>query len=101
MQINTGSSRLMRISLLQFFKIFHKYLSYANFGLIFSLVRFLGQTVYFANAILSFFIFLLRSVKLAKIRISKLSQSCILMIPDFPHNVSIRLAQLKKFSVAP
>ena len=72
---------LLRISLLRFFKIFHKNLPYANFGLLFSLVRFLGQKVYFANAnfglffslvwffglkvhfanaILSFFYFLLR-----------------------------------------
>ena len=65
---------LLRISLLRFFKTFQKNLPYANFGLYISLVRFLGQKVYFANAILSFLILLLR---LAKIRISKLSQSCI------------------------
>ena len=51
---------LLRISLLRFFKTFHKNLPYANFGLYISLVRFLGQKVYFANAILSFLILLLR-----------------------------------------
>ena len=40
---NTGDPRLMRISLLQFFKTFHRYLAYAFFGLFISLVRFLGQ----------------------------------------------------------
>ena len=51
---------LLRISLLRFFKIFHKNLPYANFGLLFSLVRFIGQKVFFANAILSDFILLLQ-----------------------------------------
>ena len=36
---------LVRISLLRFFKTFHKYLPYANFGLFISLVRFLELKV--------------------------------------------------------
>ena len=51
---------LLRISLLRFFKTFHKNLPYANFGLYISLVLFLGLKVNFANAILSFLILLLR-----------------------------------------
>jgi hypothetical protein len=48
MLLHTESSRLMRISLvrislLRFFKTFHKYLPYANFGLFISLVQFFGQ----------------------------------------------------------
>ena len=51
---DTGGSRLMqislvRISLLRFFKTFHKYLLYANFGLIISLVQFFGQNICTAN----------------------------------------------------
>ena len=34
---------LVQISLLRFFKTFHKYLTNANFGLFISLVRFLGK----------------------------------------------------------
>ena len=41
----TGSSRLMRISLLRFFKTCHKYFPYANFGLFISLVLFFGQKI--------------------------------------------------------
>ena len=37
---------LVRISLLQFLKIFHKYLSYENFGLFISLVQFFGQNTW-------------------------------------------------------
>jgi hypothetical protein len=37
---------LVRISLLQFFKTFHKYLPYANSGLFISLVRFFGQNIW-------------------------------------------------------
>ena len=36
---------LVRISLLRFSKIFHKYLPYANFGLFISLVRFFGDKI--------------------------------------------------------
>ena len=47
----TGGSRLMRISLLRisllrFFKTFHKYLTNANFGLFISLVRFFWQKIW-------------------------------------------------------
>ena len=47
----TGGSRLMRISLmrislLQFYKTCHKYLPYANFGLLISLVQFFGQYIW-------------------------------------------------------
>jgi hypothetical protein len=47
---HTEGSRLMRISLvrislLQFFKTFHKYLPYANFGLFISLVQYFGQKI--------------------------------------------------------
>ena len=47
----TGGSRLMRISLmrislLRFYKTFHKYLPYANFGLLISLVQFFGQYIW-------------------------------------------------------
>ena len=42
----TGGSRLMQISLLRFFKTFHKYLPYANFGLFISLVQFFGQNIW-------------------------------------------------------
>ena len=38
---------LVRISLMQFFKTFHKYLPYANFGLFISLVRFFGYFLLF------------------------------------------------------
>ena len=38
-----GGPHLMRISLLRFFKTFHKYLAYAFFGLFISLVQFSGQ----------------------------------------------------------
>ena len=41
---NTGDSRLMRISLLQFFKTFQNYLAYAFFGVIISLLCFLCDT---------------------------------------------------------
>ena len=51
---------LLRFSLLRFFKTFPKYLPYANFGLFFSLVRFLGQKVYFANANFGLFISLVQ-----------------------------------------
>ena len=34
---------LVRISLLRFFKTFHKYLPYANFGLLILLLQFFGQ----------------------------------------------------------
>ena len=37
---------LVQISLLRFFKTFHKYLPYANFGLFISLVRFFGQNIW-------------------------------------------------------
>ena len=37
---------LVRISLLQFFETFHKYLPYANFGLFTSLVQFFGQNIW-------------------------------------------------------
>ena len=37
---------LVRISLLRFFKTFHKYLPYANFGLFISLVRFFSGLSY-------------------------------------------------------
>ena len=37
----TGGPRLMRISLVPFFKTFHKYLAYAFLGLFISLLRFL------------------------------------------------------------
>jgi hypothetical protein len=45
-----GGSRLMRISLVQipllrFFKTFHNYLPYANFGLYTSLLRFFCQNI--------------------------------------------------------
>jgi len=40
---HTGDPCLMRISLLRFFKVFHKYLPYAFFGLFISLVPFFGQ----------------------------------------------------------
>ena len=36
---------LVQILLLQFFKPFHKYLPYANFGLFIPLVRFFGQSL--------------------------------------------------------
>jgi hypothetical protein len=50
----TGGSRLMqislvRISLLRFFKTFHKYLPYANLGLFISLVQFFGQNIWLMN----------------------------------------------------
>ena len=41
----TEGSRLMRTSLLRFFKTFHKYLPYANFGLFSSLMQFIGQNI--------------------------------------------------------
>ena len=34
------------ISLLRFFKTFHKYIVYANFGLFISIVRFFGQNIW-------------------------------------------------------
>ena len=37
---------LVRNSLLWFFKTFHKYLPYANFGLFISLVQFFGQNIW-------------------------------------------------------
>ena len=47
----TGGSRLLRISLvgislLRFFKTFHTYLPYANFGLFISLVQFFVQNIW-------------------------------------------------------
>jgi hypothetical protein len=50
-KMRTGGSRLMRISivkisLLRFFKSFHKYLPYANFGLFISLEPFFGQNIW-------------------------------------------------------
>ena len=55
----TGGPRLMRISLLWFFKTFHKYLTNANFGIFVSLVRFLGQNIWLMQ-IFWLFISLLR-----------------------------------------
>ena len=50
-ETGTGGSCIMqislvRISLLRFFKTFHKYLPYANFGLFISLVQFFGQNIW-------------------------------------------------------
>ena len=42
---NTGGSLLMRISLLRFFKTFHEYLPYANFGIFFSSVKIFWQNI--------------------------------------------------------
>jgi hypothetical protein len=59
-QHNTGGSRLMqislvRISLLRFFKTFHKYLPYANFGLFIPLVRFFGQNIWLIRVFLAIY----------------------------------------------
>ena len=62
--LDTGGSRLMRISLVRisllgFFKTFHKYLTNANFGLFISLVQFFGQNIWLMR-IFGLFISLLR-----------------------------------------
>ena len=54
--VSTGDPRLIRISLVQIFKTFQKYLAYAFLGLFISLIRFL----YLANVILGLFISLRR-----------------------------------------
>ena len=51
-----GGSHLMRISLLRFFKTFHKYLPYANLGLFISLVQIFGQKIAKVHSFVKLFI---------------------------------------------